>query len=353
MKHALATALLLALAAPAAAQTPTPAAGPRAVLVGVARPRSQLALSLLGAPGAPARPLRIQCDAQTSAAVGVGSGDPTLSPDGAWVAYTRGGLPYARRVAGGRELAVMPPGRRVGAEVSFTGWSPDGARLLFHLHGAARMEGPEPVLPAPEGFYALELATARRAPAPAAVRACEGWLDATSLLVLREGGAEPAALVRAPLDGAAPVVLSALPAGSVSAVDHRGGWVTFLVGTAARTPGDSRVEVRRADGTGAREVSPRASWATYQHPRLSPDGAWVVYEQATGRHVGTDLQIAPTGPGAARTLTSCLGCRYTWESPASLLVLDRGGLRRVALDGTVAPVALPGAATLVAAGDRP
>jgi hypothetical protein len=34
-------------------------------------------------------------------------------------------------------------------------------------------------------------------------------------------------------------------------------------------------------------------------------------------------------------------------------VLDRGGLRRVALDGTVTPVALPGAATLVAAGDRP
>jgi len=352
MKHALAAALALAFAAPAAAQT-SPAAAPAAVLVGVARPRNQLALSLLGAPGAPARPLRVTCDAQTSAAVGLGSGDPTLSPDGAWVAYTRAGLPYVRRVAGGRELAVMPPGRRVGAEVSFTGWSPDGARLLYHLHGASQMEGPEPVLPAPEGFYALELATMRRTPAPAAVRACEGWLDAGSLLVQREGGAEPAALVRAPLDGAAPAVLSALPAGSVSAIDHRAGWVAFLAGTAGRTPGDSRVEVRRVDGTGAREVSPRAPWATYQHPRLSPDGAWVVYEQATGRHVGTDLQIAPTGPGAARALTGCLGCRYTWESPASLLVLDRGGLRRVALDGAVAPVALPGAATVTAAGDRP
>lgn len=355
--HATAAALVLAITPSVFAQTADAGAGAasdrRVVVVGVARPRTQLALMQLGAPGQPARPLRITCDAQTDAAVGIGSGYPTVSPDGNWIAYTRAGLPYLRRVAGGRELSVMPPGRRVDAEITFTSWSPDSARLLYHLHEVPREEGPTAVLPAPEGFYTLEVATMRHTAVRPTPESIEGWVDASSLVMHRNpGGGAAQELVRVPLDGSARTTLSTLPAaGTINAIDVRNAWVAFTAGTAGRTPGDSRVEVRRLDGTGAREVSSRGMWADYQFPRLSPDGAWVVYERASERHVGTTIEIAATSTGAARTLTSCLGCRYTWESPTSLIVLDRGGMRRVALDGTATPIALPGAARVTAAGD--
>lgn len=350
-------ALALSVAPTAFAQTTDAGAGTASrgavVVVGVARPRVQLALMQLGAPGQSPRPLRITCDAQTSAAVGIGSGNPTVSPDGVWVAYTRAGLPYVRRLAGGRELPVMPPGRRVSAEISFTAWSPDSARLLYHLHELPSEDGPTAVLPAPEGFYTLEVASMRHTAVRPTPENAEGWVDASSLVMHRNaGGGAAQELVRVPLDGSARTTLSTLPAaGTINAIDVRGQWVAFVAGTTGRNPGDSRVEVRRLDGTGAREVSPRASWADYQFPRLSPDGAWVVYERASERHVGTTIEIASTSAGAARTLTSCLGCSYTWESPTSLIVLDRGGMRRVALDGTVSPIALPGASRVTAAGD--
>lgn len=316
-------------------------AGQRTVLAAVTRPRGRIALVALGGPTEAPRPLGIECDARTSEYADWGDGLPTLSRDGAWVAYTRGDLPYVRRVEGGREIAVMPPGRRRGAEVSFVAWSPDASKLLYHLHGRSTLDGPPAVLPSPEGFYALEVATMRRVALPAAVPVAIGWVDDTAVLGWNAAGGGSGALLRVPLDGGAPTVLSTVPGpGEAQPFHPVAGWVSLLVGSAGRTPGDSRVEVRRPDGSGAREVTPRAAWAAYQSPQLSPDGARVAYQNEATRRA-TTLDVAPTGEGAPRTIIPCAGCRYAWDSPTSLIVWGSGPVRRVTLDGASAPITLP------------
>ncbi len=338
------TLLALSMAPSAFAQNaPSPAASAPTpgVLVGVDRPRGRAAVHLLDATGT-LRPLRLEVDAQTTESSDTGTGSPTLSPDGTWVAYTRNRVPYVRRATGGPELRVMPPGRARAAEVTFVAWSPDSARVLFHLHGESSLDGPEPILPSPAGFYAFEPATQRRVAFHGSVAAAWGWADNSTLYGAtdREG---TRSFVRASLDGSAPAVLFASPISSSPLVfTVRNGRVVQLSGTAGANANDSRVEVRNTDGTGLHDVSPRAGWATYQQPRLSPDGATVIFTRESRTSAPGSLDLVPATVGAPRALTACAQCRYAWITPTTIAMLSHNTLTRLALDGTSSPVTTQG-----------
>lgn len=267
--------------------------------------------------------------------VGLGQSEPALSPDGQWLAYLQGGKLHVRRLDGGepQRLTKHSP-RNVSTLIS--GWSPDSQALLFHLGQVDDMDAtpmPKDVTP---GFHLARLPDWKLEPV-AGLERFETWLpDSLHVLYQSETG-RPIKLLRAAIaDGKGEVLQETDVQFGFGQLTVFGQHIAYVRHT--------RIVRDKLDGSELLEVTPDGPFAYYQWPRFSPDGARIAYITKT------DVEVFEPATGARSTVTGCDRCRYGWDSPDSVLVLENGALRRVGLDGAATPIAGEVAGLFIAGG---
>lgn len=295
-------------------------------------------LSRLSSLDATVTPLHITLDNST----------PALSPDGTRLAFRRRALPFVRDLASGVETQLFH-GRTTDLDLRFVGWSPDSARLAYSVRERSTEAGPSGPLPVPAGFYVWT------GPRTAPVRFADidpsaeidQWNDTVSVLSQAFISQDHYELRRVPTDGSRASVLSTalLPYGYSQF--NRAMTVMIYMHSEA---GATYPAMRRLDGTGLHRVGPTAPFGEIQWPMLSPD---LTHYAVLRSHAATfDVRVgdphAATDPIVVYVCHA--ECRYAWETPDRLLVLDQGSVIRVPLQGTPVVIVRNNATALVVAG---
>ncbi|HEY3766339.1 MAG TPA: hypothetical protein VGL44_14365 [Gaiellales bacterium] len=232
--------------------------------------------------------------------LGPGVGTPSGERTALWASSpSRPGLDgiYSRAAEGGAlgRITRTPAGRLQQP----LGYSPDGARLLFFQAGRDARAG---------GLYVVQAnGTGRVHLTPPGMTSWCCYLGAPA---------------------------SWSPGGQIA-------FAAFAPGAAGRD-GKGAVYVVGADGSGLRRITPTTSWAT--SARWSPDGRWIVFDQADRPDGAHDLFVVrPDGTGLHRVPTVTGGegsCCAQWAADSRSLLYASGPftldprLWTVNLDGT-------------------
>lgn len=296
-----------------------------------------------------------------------------LSPDGALLAFERGGRPFIRHLPSGVELALVR-GRIRDVDCRFVGFAPDSRRLAYTLSETQRMEGPPSIFPIPAGVYVATVQV--QAPAPGArsplptLRVVRNarlpgtdenvsfWSDDGAALLGRARVNDyTEALRRTPVDGGPVTTLHTVRShlGMIQ-LHARGDRAVFqyrALDAHNRPTTTSLATLPLAPG--AAPAQPR-TLVPIRHnnagPELSPDGALVAYTDR-GPDNALQLFVVPIdGASAPRALHPCrFTCDARWESPTSLLLVHGESLLRLRLDGGAPETLVPrGVVTMLVGG---
>jgi hypothetical protein len=327
-------------AEPAGPATPMPPAQPVAprpfVFLREAR-GERLEVWLPGAEPAGARSLGIISDSE-GGSLDHGTTTPRLSPDGEWLAVLTAGKLWVHRIDGSQEKQITKH-QRSRVDIYITGWSPDSQTLLFYQGEVQTMTGaplPRGVKP---GFHLLRLADMQVEHVDA-VESFAAWQgDNHGWLYQARTPQRATALMRFDSTARTSEALHEIKAPfGFGHLDVHGDHIAYV--------GDKQVVRSRLDGSGREELTPTGDFAQYGPLVLSPDGTRLAYLSRL------DLEVVELGPRAKTTLARCSdkGCQFAWESPTSILLVDKNTLQRVGLDGTSTVVASD-VALLVTAGE--
>jgi WD40-like Beta Propeller Repeat len=253
--------------------------------------------SLVVAPGEPGPAVRVDVGIRPSRPgaarirvsaerlrLGPGVGTPSGERTALWAASASrprlDGI-YSRAVQGGALGRITTT--RAGRRQQPLGYSPDGARLLFFQAGRNPQTGALNVISA-NGTGRIRLT-------PPGMTSWCCYLGAPA---------------------------SWGPSGRIA-------FAAFAPGAAGRE-GEGAVYVVNADGSGLRPITPRTRWAT--SARWSPDGRWIVFDQADRPGGAHDLFIVhPDGTALHRIATATGGegsCCAQWSADSLSLLYSSG-----------------------------
>lgn len=226
--------------------------------------------------------------------VGGGTGEPTVSRDGKWLACLTGTNVLVVELAatdGPRvhQLTKLPPVKDewlVAANVSYSEWSPDSSTLLVLLEEPSYEEDdPLPLPPGYQyGFHVLRTDDLQLVHAPQ-IESYLGWLpDSSAVLDSKYIAASNYQLVAYPIVPGPAIVLqrSQDPYGfsQVSIMGEFMAWTAH--GTDSSQQSSSQIVVAPISpiaGGDPMPLSPRAKFAEIQWPMLAPGGKRAVFAQ--------------------------------------------------------------------------
>ncbi|MCX4240403.1 TolB-like translocation protein [Paraliomyxa miuraensis] len=324
---------------PSPTETPAAAVSHRAAVLFREAPEDRLTVWMLPEPTAAdpaaARDLGVLA-IDGGGAVDLGTGAPVLAPDGQWLAYLDDGRLALDRTDGTqRHRLTKHEGNRV--EVLIAGFTPDGSALLFHQGEVQSEEGtPLPAGITP-GFQRVSLTDMSISPVEG-LPGLRAFTASGDVIFTRRKPDRSTELLRFEIATKAEEVLQrsvdAFAYGQLVIHGDRLAYVLHADGGDPSAEKGSQVVVEGLRGEGRIEVTGRGGFAQYQWPKFSLDGTHVAY--------GDDeaLKVVPIAGGATRTLATCeRRCRYAWDGPSTLLVLDGDSLSRVGMDGAAVPLA--------------
>jgi hypothetical protein len=300
----------------------------------------------VGADGADPKSMHVAFDDTAAGASGIGAGGPLLSRDRRWLAFLRADDLWLARTDGSdahRVTTYNAKGSKTAADLLISGFSPDGATLLFHV-GEVQREDESPPLPKGTlpGFHLLRLDTfaITRLPQIEGFTAFRG--DSKSVVDSKYVAASDYRLQEYPLaigGGAA-----SAPRTLRTSKDPYGFSQLVLEGERLAFVSGNAVVVGAVDGGPLVPVTVPGAFADQQFPAFAPDGAHLAYELHKGPSVS--MLVVPTTPtpGApvAAPITLCTQCSATWHDASRLVVAAAGSLRLVGLDGKSVPLAAKG-----------
>jgi dipeptidyl aminopeptidase/acylaminoacyl peptidase len=249
-----------------------------------------------------------------------GSSDPVLSPDGTSVAYLRSGSLNIRPCAGGK--ATVAVSGYPHEEFLITGWSPDGASLVYFL-GPPQSEDPPPSkITEPKHFvYDVKSKQSREIRIAGQLA---GWLPDGAMLLWQDDGQRTVVRSQALHPGAAAKELLSTPdsLGQV-VVSPEGTRIAAAVSPRNQTTTSQIASIELATGKRTPLREP-AGWAEIQWPRWSPSGKHVSWQATVEMREGIPWNVVMVD-SKPRTKPAELSGHY-WLTDEVLAVVESNAI---------------------------